>query len=43
MELRNRTALITGATAGIGLACADALHGEGMRLGVTGRRAGRRP
>jgi NADP-dependent 3-hydroxy acid dehydrogenase YdfG len=41
MELRNRTALITGATAGIGLACAEALHAEGMRLVVTGRRPGR--
>lgn len=38
MELGNRTAVITGATAGIGLACAEALHGAGMRLVVTGRR-----
>lgn len=38
MDLANRTAVITGATAGIGLACAEALHGAGMRLVVTGRR-----
>ena len=38
MEFANRTALITGATAGIGLACAEALHGAGMRLVVMGRR-----
>ncbi len=38
MELANRTALITGATAGIGLATAEVLHGAGMRLVLAGRR-----
>ena len=41
MDLRDRTAVITGATAGIGLATAEALHGAGMRLVLFGRRAGR--
>ena len=37
MELTNQTALITGGTAGIGLACARLLAGEGATVIVTGR------
>ncbi len=37
MELANRTALITGGTAGIGLACARLLAGEGAAVIITGR------
>lgn len=38
MTLKNRTILITGATAGIGKATAEALAKEGARLILTGRR-----
>lgn len=41
MELADRTAVITGATAGIGEAVAEVLHEAGMRLIVTGRRGER--
>jgi 3-oxoacyl-[acyl-carrier protein] reductase len=39
-NLDGRTALVTGATGGIGGAIARALHGAGARVVVTGRRAG---
>ncbi|MDX6198592.1 MAG: hypothetical protein QOJ79_1743 [Actinomycetota bacterium] len=38
MELRGRTVLVTGATGGIGHAIARALHREGAKLLLTGRR-----
>jgi NADP-dependent 3-hydroxy acid dehydrogenase YdfG len=38
MRLKDKTALITGATSGIGLATARALAQEGCRLIITGRR-----
>jgi NAD(P)-dependent dehydrogenase (short-subunit alcohol dehydrogenase family) len=41
MELTNQTALITGGTAGIGLACARLLAREGASVIVTGRHAER--
>jgi NADP-dependent 3-hydroxy acid dehydrogenase YdfG len=37
-KLQNKVALITGASSGIGRACARALAGEGARLGITARR-----
>jgi NAD(P)-dependent dehydrogenase (short-subunit alcohol dehydrogenase family) len=37
MELNNRTALVTGGTAGIGRACAMLLAGEGASVVITGR------
>ncbi len=41
MELTNHTALITGGTAGIGLACAELLAGQGASVIITGRDAER--
>ena len=41
MELTDQTALITGGTAGIGLACARLLAGEGASVIITGRDAQR--
>lgn len=40
-DLADRTALVTGATSGIGLACAEALVGAGARVVAAGRRADR--
>lgn len=40
-DLRDRTALVTGATSGIGLACVEALAGAGARVVAAGRRAER--
>ena len=40
MELRGRTAVITGASSGIGLACAEHLAGAGMNVVLGARRAG---
>lgn len=41
MSLEGKVAVITGATSGMGLACAEALAGEGVRLVVTGQRQDR--
>ena len=41
MELTGQTALITGGTAGIGLACARLLADEGSSVVITGRDAER--
>ena len=40
-DLSNATVLVTGATSGIGLACAERFWKEGARVVVTGRRADR--
>ncbi|RDH78740.1 SDR family NAD(P)-dependent oxidoreductase [Mycolicibacterium moriokaense] len=41
MELTDQSALVTGGTAGIGLACAELLAGEGASVIITGRDAER--
>jgi 3-hydroxy acid dehydrogenase/malonic semialdehyde reductase len=41
LELRNSVVLVTGATSGIGLACAERFAGEGARVVALGRRAAR--
>ena len=38
MDLSNRTAVVTGATSGIGTATARALHAAGASVAVVGRR-----
>ena len=41
--LGGRRALVTGASRGIGLACAAALAGEGAHVGLVGQQRPRRP
>lgn len=41
LELKGRAVLITGASKGIGLACAESFAREGAKLIITGRDAGR--
>ncbi len=41
LQLNGKTALVTGSTAGIGLAIASALAGEGARVIINGRTAQR--
>ncbi len=41
MDLTGKVAIITGASSGLGLACAEALAGEGVRLVLGGRRVDR--
>src|SRR3569833_2184736 len=38
-DLSGKTALVTGATGGIGAAIAKALHGAGATVGISGRNA----
>lgn len=40
LGLRGKSALVTGSTSGLGLACATALANEGVHVTITGRRSG---
>ena len=37
LKLRGKTAIVTGGSAGIGLACAEALSAEGVNVVITSR------